>query len=276
MNTKIVIPVYKSVLSREEQISLNQVLRVLAKHPFVFVTNKNVDLSVYEMESAKANVTFGFEFFDPEYFGSVADYSRLLLSREFYQRFSNDEYMLIYQLDAHVFRDELEYWASLGFDYIGSPWFTHFGNHENGNKLWKVGNGGVSLRKVSSFLNTFDKTLPFSSYPFFVKNIRAKGFLKMLWKTFLMFFQLAFTKRTIEFYIKNYFDFRINEDCFWADALSNTAIALKVPDTITAARFCLEQSPSYLYSLTGNTLPFSCHAYRKYEYETFWKEIIGD
>ncbi len=276
MNSKIVIPVYKSSLSADELQSLRQALRILAKYPFVFVTHDNVDVSIYRNECENSNVGFAFEFFNEDYFGSVADYSRLLLSREFYKRFSKDEYILIYQLDAFVFRDELEYWICLEFDYIGAPWFTHYGNHENGDKLWKVGNGGVSLRKISSFLSTFDKALPLSSYPFFVKNIRSKGFLKMLGKTICMLFQLVFTKHSVEYYINNYFDFRINEDCFWVDALSNTSIALKVPDALTAARFCIEQSPSYLYAKTSNNLPFSCHAYKRYEYDTFWKKYIDN
>ena len=30
--------------------------------------------------------------------------------------------MLIYQLDAYVFKDELLNWANKGYDYIGAPW----------------------------------------------------------------------------------------------------------------------------------------------------------
>jgi hypothetical protein len=69
-------------------------------------------------------------------------------------------------------------------------------------------------------------------------------------------------------------DERIPEDCFWADGLSYTKLAFKVPDVITAAQFCIEKSPSYLYKLIGEKLPFACHAYMKYEYEFFWKKHI--
>ena len=30
--------------------------------------------------------------------------------------------MLIYQLDAFVFQDDLAYWCQQNYDYIGAPW----------------------------------------------------------------------------------------------------------------------------------------------------------
>jgi hypothetical protein len=44
------------------------------------------------------------------------------LSEEFYQAFTDFEFMLIYQLDAFVFRDELADWCRSGYEYIGAPW----------------------------------------------------------------------------------------------------------------------------------------------------------
>jgi hypothetical protein len=59
--------------------------------------------------------------------------------------------MLIYQLDAWVFKDDLMKWCNKGYDYIGAPWFEDFGSYEKGKKLWRVGNGGFSLRKIKYF-----------------------------------------------------------------------------------------------------------------------------
>jgi len=44
-----------------------------------------------------------------------------MMSPAFYDAFKAFDYILIYQLDAFVFRDELEYFCSLGYDYIGAP-----------------------------------------------------------------------------------------------------------------------------------------------------------
>lgn len=273
MNIKILIPIYKAQPDDQEKDSLNQLFKTIP-YPIVFVTHRDLDIANYTGISSKYNQQTTYEYFDKLYFSSVTSYSRLLLSRDFYKRFETCDYIFIYQLDGFVFRDELRCWCNEGYDYIGAPWFKNYGSNENGDKLWKVGNGGVSLRRVSSFLKIFDQTMPLSIYPFYVKNIRKKRFLDMSLNTLKMLFHLLLERKTVEYYLQNFTDERINEDCFWAEGLSRTKLALHVPDSLTAARFCIEKSPSYLYRLIGNKLPFSCHAYEKYEYHTFWKKFI--
>jgi len=269
MRIKVVIPVYKKELSIEEKRSLKQCMTILNNYEFVFVTHNDLDKDQYNLIANETNTNYQFEYFERQYFESVQSYNRLLLSRNFYLRFQKYDYILIYQLDAFVFKDELMYWCEMGFDYIGAPWFTRWGN-----RLYKVGNGGVSLRKVSTFLERFDRLLSFPVFPFYVKNIRKKKIFSMCIKTIKIFFLLLFSKKTVEYYLLNLTDECINEDTFWADALDNTSLKLNKPDAITAAHFCMEKFPSYLYSLTGEKLPFSCHAYEKYEYEKFWRKII--
>jgi hypothetical protein len=251
-----------------------QCLTILHSYEISIVTYKELDVSKYLRVAQIANKKIGFEYFDNSFFKDAASYNRMLMSREFYSRFEEDDYILVYQTDAFVFRDELSEWCAKGYEYIGAPWFTRYGTHEKGNRLYKVGNGGVSLRKVSSFLDRFDKRMPFSVFPFYVKNIRKKGFVAMCFKTLWLGFLLIFTSRTVEYYLQHHTDRRIPEDCFWADGLSYTSLAFTTPDVITAAHFCMEKSPSYLYQLIGNKLPFACHAYEKYEYEDFWREYI--
>ena len=197
-----------------------------------------------------------------------------MLSRKFYQRFASSEYILIYQLDGYVFSDALETWCQKGYDYIGAPVFRFHGSHEAGNRLWKVGNGGVSLRKTATFLSLFDQVMPVKTFSFFVKNIRKKGCISMVIKTIMMGISLLFRSRTIEYYLIHYCDKRINEDMFWCDALSHTRLALNVPSFIEAAHFCFEKSPAYLYTLIGETLPFSCHAFERYDFDSFWNKYI--
>jgi len=274
MRIKVIIPIYKKDLSKNETGSLRQCLIVLQDYEFIFVTHNDLDISSYSRLANAVRANIRFEYFEREYFESVNSYNQLLLSRKFYLRFQQEDYILICQLDAFVFKNELAYWCEKDFDYIGAPWFTHKGDHEKGNTLYKVGNGGVSLRKISSFLERFDKQLPLSVFPFYVKNIRKKKFLSMCIKTLKIFFLLLFSNRTVEYYLLNLTDECINEDTFWTEALASTSFALNTPDVITAARFCIEKSPAYLYHLIGEKLPFSCHAYEKYEYENFWRNKI--
>jgi len=274
MQVNILIPVYKGTMSDAETMSLQQCLSVLSNYQITMVTNKNVNLTTYKAAFQTANVVFSCELFDEKYFGTIEAYSQMLLSKEFYLRFQNSTFILIYQLDGFVFKDELTYWCLKDYAYIGAPLFKPYGRHKKENKFWKVGNGGISLRKVSSFLNKFDQPLPLSAYPFFVRNIRKKGIIVMSLKTLKMLFLLAFTKKSVEFYLQHYTDERINEDLFWIDCLSRTSLKLKVPDIKTAARFCIEKSPSYLFNLIGQQMPFTCHAYEKFEYDVFWKDKI--
>ncbi|MDR2563686.1 MAG: hypothetical protein LBC98_07060 [Prevotellaceae bacterium] len=277
MNTRIVIPIYKKTLSKSEKQSIEQCFKILCDYPVSIVTHKELDTTEYCLAAQKVNVTPVMEYFDKRYFASTTSYNRLLLSKDFYLRFADDDYILIYQLDGFVFRDELADWCSKGFDYIGAPWFEHYGRDKwaKSLKLYRVGNGGVSLRKVAAFLDRFDKPMPLSIIPFYVKNIRKKGMITMMFKLLKMMFLLLLTNRTIEYYLQYFTDERVQEDCFWSDGLSDTSLAFDIPDIMTAASFCMERHPSYLYRQTGERLPFACHAYEKYEYEEFWGKYIS-
>ncbi|MDR1896789.1 MAG: hypothetical protein LBR10_08370 [Prevotellaceae bacterium] len=276
MKITIVIPVYKKDLSEDEIKSLKQCFNILYRYSVTFVTHCKLDTAVYTQLADETNVNPKFEYFDKEFFLSINSYNRLLLSRDFYSRFTTEDYIFIYQLDGFVFKDELEDWCKRGFDYIGAPWLIHYGRgkYEKSNRLYKVGNGGVSLRRVSAFLERFDRNMPLSVFPFYVKNIRKKKLIPMMIKTLKLLSFLIFSPKTIEYCLLHLTEDVLPEDCFWADALSNTKIALKVPDVTTAASFCFEIAPSCLYQLTDNKLPFACHAYKKYEYESFWEKHI--
>jgi len=274
MQVNIVIPVYSPNLSPNEVLSLNQCLRVLKNYPITLVTHHDVDTSVYQGLFLQNKKPFKVAYFESHFFKSIFTYSQLLLSRDFYARFKDYEYILIYQLDGFVFRDELMDWCEKGYDYIGAPWLKHYGVNYEGNELWKVGNGGVSLRKISTFLNAFDQPFPCKSSWYFIKSIRKKQFLPQLLKTLQMLLVLTFSHKTVEYILQHYTDERVNEDCFWAEAFQSTKMALNIPDVLTGARFCLEQKPSHAFKLIGNELPFTCHAFEKYEYESFWKDII--
>lgn len=274
MQVNVVIPVYAPILSDNEVLSLKQCLRVLHQYPITLATHRDLDLQAYQDLFLDAKKPFRVTYFDNSYFTSVFAYSRLLLSKDFYARFKEYDYLMIYQLDGFVFKDELTDWCSKGYDYIGAPWLKHYGFNYDGNELWKVGNGGVSLRKISTFLNAYDRTFPFKSSWFFIKSIRMKRLQTMLPATLKMLFELSFSRKTVEQVLQKYTDERVNEDCFWAEAFQGTSLKMNIPDVLTGARFCIEKKPSHVYELIGRQLPFTCHAFEKYEYDTFWKEII--
>lgn len=74
---------------------------------------------------------------------SKDDYSRLLMSRAFWEQFETES-ILIFQHDSMLLRKGIE--EFLQYDYVGASWeFEPY-----------VGNGGLSLRKKSAILAVID------------------------------------------------------------------------------------------------------------------------
>ena len=82
------------------------------------------------------------------FFEGIDGYNQLCKRREFYEAFRDYEYILLYQLDCWVFEDSVSYFVSLGYDYIGAPWFV-IDRERNTAVPERCGNGGFSLRRVS-------------------------------------------------------------------------------------------------------------------------------
>ena len=140
----IVVPVHNHKLEESEVASLIQLKNVFGdKYDICLVGPQDLECENYFFIFGK---TTKIKLFNNNFFVSWQSYSNLLELEEFYNEFDNYEYMLIYQTDAWVFRDELEYWINKGYDYIGAPFFLASLMAEN--KF--VGNGGFSLRKISA------------------------------------------------------------------------------------------------------------------------------
>lgn len=145
----VVIPYYHSDLSEFEQVSFQNCLEILNQYSIALVVPEGMPASEYPAAEGLLFIPV-----PDAWLVSVASYNRMMMSEEFYQRFIQYEYMLIFQLDAFVFSDSLARFCSYGYDYIGAPWLKGWPYLKDLKKgVWHVGNGGFSLRKVSSFLN---------------------------------------------------------------------------------------------------------------------------
>ena len=141
----VVIPIYKEKLNDLEKISLAQVFDVLGAYDIYFVAPEGLD---YDYRGDAKEKTFPKKFFE-----SVSSYNEFMLCADFYEAFSEYEFMLIYQLDAFVFEDRLEEFCGLEYDYIGAPWLCGWFYYKDADHVvWNVGNGGFSLRKISAFV----------------------------------------------------------------------------------------------------------------------------
>ena len=177
-----------------------------------------------------------------------------------YDLFSASDYILIYQLDAYVFRDELDEWVAKGYDYIGAPWIIKRGlsyylfggwmqalhrklhpigegeNMVHAHLAFSVGNGGLSLRRVSKMREMAEQ---------FADEIS----------------RLRFGEER-----------RAAEDVFFS-LVAGHRCGLKKPGWREALAFAWESKPDYCMHTIGK-LPFGCHAWSLPRYKSFWKQYI--
>ena len=249
----IVIPVYKDSLDRYEELSFRQCLKILYKYRIYLVTHQHLNLSVYENLAEEYHIQIEKVFFSESYFTGIAGYNCLLKSKQFYSAFIDFDYILIYQLDAFVFRDELEKWCNQGYDYIGAPWMINDKGEMLDRSLWTVGNGGLSLRKVSHCLKVLSWKGPVIKY----RKIKHLPYM-LGWQNTIRYFKKS----------------GLNEDGLFSGLLSPSYIHYDVPSPEVAAHFAFERFPSYLFDICNHQLPFGCHAFLKFEYDEFWKKYI--
>lgn len=270
ISTCIIIPLHRERLTETEKISLRQCAVVFAGYPIVLIGPKKNDYAgVLALVGGSAAVTV--ETFDDMHFGSIDSYSRLLLTRQFYERFSGYEYVLIHHLDAFAFRDELPFWVSQGYSYLGPPWFEGYNEGDAESDFIEYGgNGGFSLRHVKSFLMALDSFRairdPFAIYRA-IGNRRKTGRLKLFPAIVLKMTGLRkYTDALIE-------KLGIYEDIFWSSVAPAVDPGFRVARFDVEIRFAFECQPSRLYEMNGRRLPFGCHAWEKYEPD-FWAPFI--
>jgi len=245
----IVIPIYKNTLTEGERLSLNQCMKVLGGYSIVFVQPESLDSSSISFDG-KIKV----EHFPDKYFKTVFGYNELMLSDFFYERFSSSKYMLIYQLDAYVFKDELMKWCAKGYDYIGAPWisspntllnrfiklFDSKRKKEREVIFFKVGNGGFSLRNIAASISVTQR----------------------------------FKQEIKENLTRDNDDFWIMEDVFWSLKVPKLFPEFKIPGYKEALGFAMDRKPELAIKLNNNELPFGCHGFEKSKVKDFWETKI--
>ncbi len=192
---------------------------------------------------------------DNHFFESVNTYNEMMLMPEFYYQFQKYDFMLIYQLDAFVFRDELMYWVEQDYDYIGAPWLPSDSLYQrtigeiiirlkklfpikkfritHAQKYFEVGNGGFSLRKISTMIRLLSENR--SLIDAIPKGSRAR-----------------------------------QEDIAISVVLSKKT-SIRIPNWRIAAHFSFCDNPNRCFRVTKGKIPFGCHAWDTSNWEKFWR-----
>lgn len=251
----ITIPIYQSLINRFECISLQQCISVLGHYPIVFIAPESLDAGVFAQAYGIPIVRF-----DDSYFKGIDGYNRLMLSSEFYERFLTYEHLLIYQLDAYVFSDQLSAWCGKGYDYIGAPWIPSakynnplhrmelsinqcisrlFSINNSRGNYYHTGNGGLSLRNTQAFLDV----------------------------------ALSDSKEIASFL--NHRSYHYAEDVYWGIYANRKKERLLIPSYKESLSFAFENHPKLLYKYNKEQLPFGAHAWYKEGRLDFWSPFIS-
>lgn len=152
MKIAVIIPMYRPVLHWYERIALKQAKRLFGDYPIFYLIPEGLNDKAFMSDNTTCAS------FPAQFFKGVDGYNELMLSNIFYQRFAEYDYILIYQLDAFAFSNQLERFCRMGYDYIGAPW--SFCGHkiiEGRSVIMRVGNGGFSLRNPQACLALLKK-----------------------------------------------------------------------------------------------------------------------
>lgn len=154
----VLVPIYLPVLADQDLFSLDYSLEKLRRRRVHFVAPEGIDASFYELRYPGTHV----DRFDAAHFESVLGYSRLSLSKMFYERYSPYEFLQILQVDAAILNDDLDRWCVSRLDCVGAPWPSGLELKINLDRFVDdfqvtahacVGNGGLSLRRVRACLS---------------------------------------------------------------------------------------------------------------------------
>ncbi|WP_294629424.1 DUF5672 family protein [uncultured Bacteroides sp.] len=280
----VVVPVYKVVPKVTELASLRQCLKVLKSFDLCLLTYEELDLTVYMRIAEEYSKNVSVKYFGRHFFTSVEGYNRLCYNIDFYSAFRDYDYMLIYQLDAWVFRDELQMWCEKGYDYIGSPFFKDISpkgiTPMYSKEMLGVGNGGFSLRRIQYCIKLLErwKWLPYLTPSYLWKMYLTEQVNANCGKVYLLCLSLCKIilkslgyRNTLNYFIKSGV---LNEDIYFSKwAVQAWKVRANLPSCEEASFFSFEVNPSYLYDLNGK-LPFGCHAFEKWEFDTFWSKYI--
>lgn len=254
---QVVVPLYREELPPLEEAILRHNMSVLSSYDFVFLLPEG--LSVDRLEDQISISQHQIIRVSDQWLGTkrgIMGYNEMMLSGEFYRLFEYaTQYILICQTDAYIFRDELREWCERGYDYVGAPWVARkkysrpfikqyyqlrqrlFFSKLDPTRfalLGRIGNGGLSLRRVDSAIAACERYRAEIDY---------------------------FNSKTTHLY---------NEDSFWAFIPKE----FNYPTTAEGFRFSIDIMPVQSFAAAEGVIPMGCHGLTDPCNNAFWSDKI--
>jgi len=257
----VVVPLSnRPELTPDEVISLRHLTRFLGKYDKFVVSPKSLKVDYPGFEIKR---------FSDRFFGSTEAHKRLSFSPNFYNAFKDYKYMLMYHLDALVFSDQLMEWCSTDLDYIGAPFI------KCGDSPWvkvpRVGNSGLSLRKVESFLKIFNSR-DYSNDPddYWREFCQSRTLYSRYLNLPRKYLKRLRMFNGVRWHLSRW---EGNDDKFFADQAKHYYPEFMIAPFDVGLRFAFEVAPSLSFEMNGRKLPFGCHAWPKYD-RGFWEPYL--
>jgi hypothetical protein len=148
-------------------------------------------------------------------------------------------------------------------DYVGAPWIIE---DRDGKRFQGAGNGGLSLRKINTFIKVLESKKLFNKKEHFLElslNTKFRNIL-MLW----LLLRTRLTRHMAALYRGLYVG---QEDSFWAYYATFFVEDFKVATVKESLLFAFEECPEFCFKHNNNQLPFGVHAWERYD-PVFWEE----
>jgi len=265
----IMVPLTSSSLNEDEAISMKHLREFLDGYDKFLLVPEGLEV---RMEGFMA-MPLG-----QRHFGSAANHNRMLYRTDFWEKFADYEYVLMYHLDALVFSDQLEQWCDRGLDFIGAPFLRC--PESPWVKEERVGNGGFALYRVPSVLKVLwwrylgDPSKYWEDH-FWRERETLRSILRPIRAAMPGWLRGRVTVG-LRTQLKKIDRTEVNErgnDLFWSDEAKRHWPDFKVGTLEEGLAFAFETQPSVSLERMGGKLPFGCHAWGRYD-RGFWEKYL--
>jgi hypothetical protein len=179
---------------------------------------------------------FGIKRFANKFFGSTDAYRRLMLAAKFYESFREYKYI----------------------SCADSPWV----------KVERVGNGGLSLRKIDTFLKTiYSSRYYMEPNEYWRKYCASKPKVVQYLNLPRKYLKRLGIANSARWHMSHW---TRNEDYFWSDVAVKYNPEFKIASLEMGLHFAFEAAPSLCFERNNFRLPFGCHAWHRYDRD-FWE-----